>query len=136
MQLSCIYSQNMQLKNTPARAAISNFLINSKEPVDALQIINFLHSKKLNTNKVTVYRNLDVLYKNGLLDRFEFGEGKFRYEFKKNHHHHLVCNKCGRVEDVAGEYLTDLESKIRRQNGFLIKSHSLEFYGLCRRCQK
>ncbi len=125
----------MTFKNTPARSAISNFLINSPSPVDAEQIINYLRSKRLHTNKVTVYRYLDALFKGGILDRIDFGEGKYRYEFKKEHHHHLICNKCARVEDVSGEYLSDLESKIRKENGFLIKSHSLEFYGLCKNCQ-
>lgn len=126
----------MNFKNTPARAAISNFLMNSSFPVDASQVLTFLRSKKLNTNKVTVYRNLEALYKKGIIDRLEFGEGKFRYEFKKDHHHHLICTKCGRVEDVAGEYLSNLEGKIRDENGFLVQSHSFEFFGICKDCQK
>lgn len=126
----------MNLKNTPARAAISNFLMNSTFPVDAAQVMEFLHSKNLKTNKVTVYRNLEALYKKGIIDRFEFGEGKFRYELKKEHHHHLICNNCGAVEDVPGEYLSTLESKIKSRNDFLIKSHLLEFFGICKNCQK
>ncbi len=125
----------MNLKNTPARSAIYDFLVRSSSPVDAGQIIKFLRSKNLNTNKVTVYRNLDALFKNGLLERVEFGEGKFRYEFKKNHHHHLICTNCGKIEDISGEYLTVIENKIRKENGFIVKSHSLEFYGLCRNCR-
>lgn len=136
MQLSCIYSQDMNFKNTPARAAISNFLINSSSPVDVEQIIKFLKTKKFSINKVTVYRNLDTLYKTGVLERLEFGEGKFRYELKKNHHHHLICTNCGKIEDIEGEYLSEFEAKIRQDNGFLVKSHSLEFYGLCSNCQK
>ena len=127
---------NMVLRSTPARRAISDFLEKSLSPVDAEQIIEFLRSKSLKTNKATVYRNLENLYRNGFLERLEFGEGKFRYEIKKNHHHHLICTDCGRVEEVSGEYLLDLEDKIRRENGFLIKNHSLEFFGLCKDCQK
>ncbi len=125
----------MNLKNTQARSAIYDFLIRSSSPVDVNQIIGFLRSKKLNTNKVTIYRNLDTLCKNGLLEKLEFGEGKFRYEFKKNHHHHLICTNCGKIEDVSGEYLSEIERKIKSENGFLIKSHVLEFYGLCRNCR-
>ena len=68
----------MDLKNTPARAAISEFLNSSPFPVDIEEIIGFLRSKHLNTNKVTVYRNIEMLYQKGIVERLEFGEGKFR----------------------------------------------------------
>jgi len=126
----------MNFKNTPARAAISNFLMNSPSPVDAEQVINFLKTKKLNINRVTVYRNLNSLFDNGFLERLDFGEGKFRYEFKKNHHHHLICTSCGKITDFEGEYISDLENKIRDKANFLVKNHTLEFFGICKNCQK
>lgn len=123
-------------KKTPARTSIIEFLSNSKTPVDVEQIINYLRSKKLATNKVTVYRTMDFLYKNGIVERFEFGEGKFRYEIKKNHHHHLICTNCGRIEDIEGEYLEKLEKDIFKNSKFKVMSHSLEFFGICKSCQK
>ena len=126
----------MNFKNTPARAAISNFLMNSPSPLDAEQVINFLKTKKLNINRVTVYRNLNSLFDNGFLERLDFGEGKFRYEFKKNHHHHLICTSCGKITDFEGEYISDLENKIRDKANFLVKNHTLEFFGICKNCQK
>ena len=123
-------------RKTPAREAIIDFFSISKSPADAADILKFLRSKNLNTNKVTVYRNLENLYKNGTLERLEFGEGKFRYEIIKNHHHHLICQNCGRVEDVEGEFVKDMETQIQDKSGFLVKSHSLEFFGLCKDCQK
>lgn len=125
----------MNLKNTPARSAISDFLIRSLSPVDVEEIINYLRTKKLNTNKVTVYRNLNSLYRSGLLDRLEFGEGKYRYEFKRNHHHHLICTRCSSVEEVEGEVFQDMENKLYNDKHFLVKSHALEFFGLCKNCQ-
>lgn len=125
----------MDIKYAPARKAIKDFLYKSNSPVDAEEIINFLRSKHLNTNKVTVYRNLDFLYKNGFVEKLEFGEGKFRYEFKKNHHHHLICTECGKIEDVRGEFLSRMESEIFRDKTFKVNSHSLEFFGICQTCQ-
>ena len=124
-----------KFKKTPAREAITEFLSKSDSPVDVLAVINFLRSKHLNTNKVTVYRIMDFLLKNEVIDRVEFGEGKFRYEIKKTHHHHLICTNCGKVEDVKADFVSNLEHKIREKNGFLVKSHSLEFFGLCKSCQ-
>lgn len=126
---------SLKFIKTPARTAITEFLSKSNYPVDVLQIIDFLRSKHLNTNKVTVYRTMDFLLKNEIIDKVEFGEGKFRYEIKKNHHHHLICTNCGRIEDVKADFVSSLEDKIREKNGFLVKSHSLEFFGLCKNCQ-
>ncbi len=124
-----------KFKKTPARTAITEFLSKSYSPVDVLAVISFLRSKHLNTNKVTVYRTMDFLLKNQVIDKVEFGEGKFRYEIKKTHHHHLICTNCRRIEDVKADFVSNLEDKIREKNGFLVKSHSLEFFGLCKNCQ-
>ena len=89
-----------KIRNTPARSAITAIFESADSPIDVEQIIGFLRSKKLKTNKVTVYRILDFLYKNGIVDKLEFGEGKFRYEVKKEDHHHLVCNNCNALHKV------------------------------------
>ena len=122
------------VRKTPARSAITEFLSNSNSPVDVSQIINYLRKLNLGTNKVTVYRIMDYLYQNGIVDRMEFGEGKFRYEIKRNHHHHLICTNCGKIEEVEGDFLKKLEEEIYKTKGFNVKSHSLEFFGLCKDC--
>ena len=124
-----------KIKKTPARSAITEFLSKAETPVDVKQIINFLRVKNLNTNKVTVYRIMDFFYKNGIVDRLEFQEGKFRYEVKKEDHHHLICQKCGRIEDVSDNFIENFEKIISKKKGFLVKSHSLEFFGICKNCQ-
>ena len=127
----------LNFKKTPARSIIIEFLSNSKSPVDVEQIISFLRSKKLNTNKVTVYRIIELLLQNGIVERLEFGEGKYRYEFKTNHHHHhLVCTSCGRVQDVEANVVEKLENEIQKNKNFKVQSHSMEFFGLCSACQK
>ncbi len=123
-----------KIKNTPARSAVRDFLSRAKSPADVEQIINFLRSKNLHTNKVTVYRIIDFMFENGIVDKLEFREGKFRYEIKKTDHHHLICTNCKRVEDIEDKYMNDFESEIKRKKRFLVKNHSLEFFGVCRDC--
>lgn len=124
----------MDVLNTPARKEIVSFLEKTYSPVDVERIIKFLRAKGLNTNKVTVYRTLNFLYDKGYVEKLEFGEGKFRYELKKNHHHHLICSKCGKIEDVRGEFLEKIEREIYKDKGFKVKNHYLEFFGLCSDC--
>jgi Fur family ferric uptake transcriptional regulator len=126
----------LSFKKTPARLAINEFFSSVNTPVDVEQIVQHLRSQKLETNKVTVYRILDFLFKNRIINRVEFGEGKYRYELKKNHHHHLICTNCGKIEEVEGDFLKKMEDDIFKSKKFKVESHSLEFFGLCEDCQK
>jgi Fur family ferric uptake transcriptional regulator len=122
------------IKVTPARTAVAKYLGSINKPVDVDTITNEVR-KKDEVNTVTIYRILDIFLSKGIIKRIELGEGKYRYELAGSHHHHLICTNCGNISDVEGEYLKDMEDKIRSKKGFLVKSHSLEFFGLCRNCQ-
>ncbi len=121
----------MKLRNTPARSSILKFLEESKSPVDVSQIIEHLRSKKLRTNKVTVYRTLETLVENGQVQKLEFGEGKFRYEIKREDHHHLICTKCSRIQDFEDNYMEKLEKEVLKNRNFKVNYHSLELFGVC-----
>ena len=122
------------LKKTPAREAVLKVLKNNKNPVDVEKLIEEVNKITI-INQATVYRILDLYTKKGIVERVELGEGKYRYELQDKHHHHLVCSKCGNIEDVEVEKLSEIESRIKDKKGFLVKSHSLEFFGICKNCQ-
>jgi Fur family ferric uptake transcriptional regulator len=92
----------------------------------------------------TVYRNLEFLTQQGLLNRYQFGEAKARYELnddERDHHHHIICTKCGKIKDYS-EFIEremmlmkDLEKELSRKHNYEISSHQLHFYGLCDKCQ-
>jgi Fur family ferric uptake transcriptional regulator len=126
----------VNFRKTPARLEISQFLSHANTPVDVEQVIQYLRSQKLNTNKVTVYRILDSLFQNEIIDKMEFGEGKYRYELKKTHHHHLICTNCGKIQDIEANVVEKLEKEIQKDKNFKVQRHSLEFFGLCSNCQK
>ena len=123
--------QKNGLKSTSARLAVLDYLEKKKRPVDVLTIIENIEDAP---DQATVYRILNIFFDKGLIERIEFGEGKYRYELSEHHHHHLICSECGRIEEVSGMHLKRFEDEIRR-DGFLIKSHSLEFFGICKNCQ-
>lgn len=124
------------VKKTPARTAAMEFLSLVDSPVDIEQIINYLRSKSLNTNKVTVYRIIEHFYKEGIVNRLDLQEGKFRYELAKSDHHHLICDNCGKIDAVSDTVIPEMEKEIQKKQNFLVKRHSLEFFGLCDNCQK
>ena len=93
-------------------------------------------------NVVTVYRLVNLLVAMEILRRVEFGQGYYRYELAESqagsdHHHHLVCDRCGTIEDFVGcADLAPLTDRIASESGFTIQRHQLELYGTCASCQE
>lgn len=125
------------LKKTTSRLAIIDILEKQKIPADVPTILKELRLKKILTNQVTVYRILNNFLEKGIINRIELHEGKFRFELaRRKHHHHLVCQNCGKIEDVEDSLIQKLEKQITMKKKFMVKDHSLEFFGLCAPCQR
>ena len=124
--------QSNGLKITTARIAVLDALEKKDNPSDVLSLVEDLNTK---VDQATIYRILDLFTDKGVVKRIDFGEGKYRYELQEKHHHHLVCTSCGLVEDIEIENLESVEEQVRIKKGFLVKSHSLEFFGICKNCQ-
>lgn len=128
--------QSSQLKVTAARKVALHYLEKEARPVDVEEILEHLRKHKLETDRATIYRMIDTFLDKGIIDRFEFGEGKFRYELSGSDHHHLICEQCGLVEDISDCGIDTWEKEIKKKKGFLVKRHALEFFGVCTSCQK
>ncbi|MBN2190294.1 MAG: transcriptional repressor [Candidatus Aureabacteria bacterium] len=96
----------------------------------------------------TVYRTLEILVEMGLVLKFDFGDGRARYELaespdkRANHHHHLICTSCKRVIDYTDfiedevELLRKTEKGLSAKYNFDIKNHVIQFYGICEKCRR
>lgn len=85
----------------------------------------------------TVYRVLTQFEDVGLVMRHHFEGGHSVFELSTaEHHDHLVCSKCGLVEEFYDELIETQQEKIAAQFGFVITDHSLYLYGICKDCQK
>jgi Fe2+ or Zn2+ uptake regulation protein len=125
------------LRATPARLAILDFLKKTDKPVDVWDIVNYLGEQKIDTDPATAFRIINIFTEKGLTKKIQFNDRKFRYELtSKPEHHHLVCNSCGRVEDIYDCGVQKLEKEILEKKKFIVKYHSLEFFGICADCQK
>ncbi len=104
-------------------------LLSVGKPVDAVVL-----TEKIKANKTSIYRQIDKLLSEGIVVSIEFGDGKKRYELASlGHHHHMVCDHCGKVEDL--EIPEETLSHLSGVSNFKITRHNLEFFGLCNRCQ-
>jgi len=128
--------KEVDLRVTPARLAVMNFLEKTEQPVDVSSVINYLNIKRVKTDPATVFRIMNTLTQKGITIPVQFQDGKTRYELSsRKDHHHLICNNCRRIEDVSDMVVPALEKEIKGKHNFLVKRHSLEFFGLCELCQ-
>jgi Fur family transcriptional regulator, ferric uptake regulator len=123
-------------KVTKYRVALLDLLEKKERPLTVEEILEYLFAKKLSPNKTTIYRELYFLIEEKMVVEVEFGDGKKRYEHaNRDHHHHLVCKKCNKIEDIVIENdLKEIEKKIKRSRKFNVINHTLEFFGLCQKC--
>ncbi|MEJ2726583.1 MAG: transcriptional repressor [Deltaproteobacteria bacterium] len=88
----------------------------------------------------TVYRNLDVLASYGLIQKIEPGPSQMRFDGDTHDHYHLICTRCGKIEDaavqVSDDTLETLENALGHLTKFGIFGHKLEFLGLRRECRE
>lgn len=84
----------------------------------------------------TVYRVLTQFEAAGLVSRHNFEGGHSVYELTQGQHHdHLVCVKCGRVDEFIDELIEQRQRLIAEQAKFKMTDHALTIYGLCPGCQ-
>ncbi len=86
--------------------------------------------------RATVFRTLELLAEMGALERIDLPDGEHAYVACEpdDHHHHVVCRRCGRSADVADTGLQAVVREIGERTGYRIDSHRLELYGLCSAC--
>jgi len=124
-------------RSVPARKEILNLLIKIKRPLSSLDIQKLLSKKKIFVHKTTVYRQLAFFKEQKLVQEVQFSDRIKRYEMTPDtHHHHIICIDCKSIENI--ELKNDLnaeENLIIKTKDFKVLDHSLEFYGICRKCQ-
>lgn len=120
-----------RLKVTTGRTALLEYLVDHHGPFR----IEYLH-KSLGADTVTVYRNLASLEEIGLVARVDFGDGVARYEFRDpdDHHHHVVCRSCDKVEAVDLCPFEFLDKQLKKM-GYAGVEHSANFFAICPKCQ-
>lgn len=125
-------------KATPPRLAILALFKASRNPMSAQEIIDAL-AKNTSIDQATVYRTLKSLKEKGLIHQIDLRHNHAHYELTDiGEHHHLICLRCGRIEDVHECGVEDVEKNIIRTTKHFaeIKTHTLEFYGICKACVK
>lgn len=98
------------------------------------EIFQELNDKGEKISLATVYRNLNVLFEMGLIDRIILPDEKVVYDQNTGHHYHLYCSRCNQIFDLPVDYLIKLDEVIKEKSGLTIESHDLIANGICPTC--
>ncbi len=125
------------LKVTLPRVKIMQILESAPDRhMSAEDVYKALRDADEDVGLATVYRVLTQFETAGLVMRHHFEGGHSVFEMTSDHHHdHIVCTKCGRVEEFLDELIEERQQLVAKQKGFTVSDHSLYIYGLCKNCQ-
>lgn len=118
---------------TLSRLKLVETLVGNPKPLAIGEI-----SRRTQIDRATIHRNLNLLLELGIVKEIHFNDRKTRYELSdsfRDHHHHLICLRCGKVEPLQDCSVEDWEDRILREKGFRVEYHTLEFFGICRDCR-
>jgi Fur family ferric uptake transcriptional regulator len=122
---------------TPQRQMILEAVRSSKGHSSPEQVYNRVVKRAPALNRATVYRTLEFLAEQHLITSTDVGTGGKVYEIAEQEpHHHLVCEGCGKIEQVGHSIVERAFRQVEREHGFKIMSNHLALFGLCSECRK
>jgi Fur family ferric uptake transcriptional regulator len=128
------------LRMTSQRLILAELLESADEHLDAERVYQLARRKDPKIHRATVYRTLNTLKKLGLVDELDLmhvtGDRHF-YEIRPSVFHiHLVCMRCGSVEEPGGPFWQDLKVRVMEETDFKPEIVRLEMGGTCTTCQR
>lgn len=131
--------RNAGLKVTLPRVKILEILEKqtSDRHLSAEQVYKILLSENEDIGLATVYRVLTQFEAAGLVARHHFEGGNSVFELDHGaHHDHIVCMKCGKVDEFTDDTIESRQKEIAQRLGYELTDHSLYLYGYCAACKK
>jgi len=121
-----------------ARNAIVELLDAQDCALTAQEIDAQLRAQGRRVGRASVYRILEMLTERRLVQRIDVGQGVARYEPLQpdgEHHHHLVCDRCGQVAPFADPALEQAIARVCERVSFAVAEHDVVLHGACRDCR-
>jgi len=128
------------LRITHQRRLLAELLESAEEHLDAEEVYRRASRRDPEIHRATIYRTLNTLKKLRLIDELDLmhvnGERHY-YEIRpRTLHIHLVCMRCGKVQEPGGRFWEDLKTRVRKETGFKPDTVRVEMGGRCATCQK
>ena len=124
-------------RDSGARRAVVELLGRQYCCLTAQEIFDQLRGEGRRVGIASVYRTLEQLSREGYVQRIDIGAGTSRFEpihADGKHHHHLVCDDCGKVEAFADDELERALRRVERRTGYSVAGHDVVLRGACDDC--
>lgn len=118
---------------TPARRAVLAAVLSRSDHFTVDDVCRQVRR----AGRATVFRTMKLLVDLGVVCRVLLEDGSLHYRLARGgHHHHLVCVRCGQVQDFTDCSVADWVRELAGRSGFTVEGHWLELYGRCQSCQE
>jgi len=125
----------MRAIRTRSQERIFNLLKTIKQGISAQDIYVELRNRNTSMGLATVYRSLEALKLEGLVQMRALANGEALYSLAQQDKHHLTCLQCGTSIPINQCPVHELETQLQGTHKFKVFYHTLEFFGLCSQCQ-
>ena len=127
------------LRMTHQRRLLAELLDSAADHLNAEEVYHRARQRDPEIHRATVYRTLNTLKKLGLVDELDLmhvrGDRHYYEVRPRTLHIHLVCMKCGSVQEPGGRFWDDLKARVHTETGFRPDSVRIEMGGHCTECQ-
>jgi Fur family ferric uptake transcriptional regulator len=125
-------------RNTKQKQLILAILKASDRPISINDIYKELVKDLPKIAKSTIYRNIDILVNQKLIDKYHFNDNEFFYLIRSDlntHRHFVICDDCKKIFDLPSCTIHEIESTLEKE-GFTVKEHQIQINGICKDCAK
>ncbi len=125
-----------KLRMSHPRLLIYQELSNALKPLSPQELYQILLKKKKSIGLTSIYRSLDLFESLGITFKIINGSAvKYKFCELEDHHHHIICKRCGRVVELRFCDIEGWSEKVKESTGYEVTDHQLSFYGFCRSCR-
>jgi len=126
-----------QLRMTPQRKILVEELRRLHSHPTADELYQVVRRRLPHISLGTVYRNLEILSRTGIIRKIELGGAQRRFDGDLEIHQHIRCTECGRIDDLpAGAAITNCDQDLVEGTGYEVVERRVEFIGICPECRK
>jgi Fur family ferric uptake transcriptional regulator len=123
-------------RRSPVRDAVRDLLARDPRAWLIEELVEEVRRGRRHANASSVFRAVVALERDGTAHRVDLGDGRQRFESRRDHHEHIRCERCGSVADVEGCLVDGAAAQVGRMTGFDVTGHRLVLLGICQECQR